>query len=392
LTGNQIDNILPLRGLVRLSGLALEANLISDILPLSQLTNIRLLYLQTNRINDISSLAGLTGLFQPFLNNNHISDISPLLSNTGLATGDEIDLRGNLLTAVSLNTYIPQLQSRGVTVYYDTTPAAASVQVNDGNTITLSTGSSRSNIPVAIKNILNLDAGNGVGAFTFTITWNKDVVRVDTLTGATITGWNITPGTPNNTTGSVTIAGFTGTTADIPGGIASFSATASSRAAGAGGQNPGVAPLGAFAGTELLGVREVAPYLGPTLNATTGVFGVAAVASPAQPGNSTLARLVPKLTGDDLTRYTLTVSFQQVIVATGGANVLEDSAKSLTFRRGDANSNGTVDIFDAMFIAQMVVGNRNASFETPSPQRLLTGSLRGRHKQPPPSALGPEVW
>ena len=391
MTGNQIDNILPLRGLVRLSGLALEANRISDILPLSQLTNIRLLYLQTNRINDISSLAGLTGLFQLFLNNNHISDISPLLSNTGLATGDEIDLRGNPLTAVSLNTYIPQLQSRGVTVYYDTTPAAASVQVNDGNTITLSTGSSRSNIPVAIKNILNLDAGNGVGAFTFTITWNKDVVRVDTLTGATITSWNITPGTPNNTTGSVTIAGFTGTTADIPGGIASFSATASSRA-GAGGQNPGVAPLGAFAGTELLGVREVAPYLGPTLNATTGAFGVATVASPAQPGNSTLARLVPKLTGDDLTRYTLTVSFQQVIVATGGANVLEDSAKSLTFRRGDANSNGTVDIFDAMFIAQMVVGNRNASFETPSPQRLLTGSLRGRHKQPPPSALGPEVW
>lgn len=39
-------------------------------------------------------------------------------------------------------------------------------------------------------------------------------------------------------------------------------------------------------------------------------------------------------------------------------NVPEERSNSLTYRRGDTTNNGTVDIFDAMFIAQALVGNR----------------------------------
>jgi hypothetical protein len=141
------------------------------------------------------------------------------------------------------------------------------------------------------------------------------------------------------------------TQADIPGGVDSFSATASSSA-------PTTGSLGAFAGMELVGVVEVAPYLSPTVDTTTGVFGVASVASPEQPNNSTVTQLKVRLTGDKNTAYTFNLSFSQIIAVSGGANIPEDSAKTLTFKRGDVTGNGTVDIFDAMFIAQYIVGNR----------------------------------
>lgn len=132
-----------------------------------------------------------------------------------------------------------------------------------------------------------------------------------------------------------------GATAVIPGGVGGYSATSS--------------PSG---GIELLGVRGVAPYDGPTFNATTGVFGVASVASPSQPSNATLARLVPRLTGDKDTTCTLNVAFQQILAASGGTNVPEDGSKSLAFRRGNVKVDSQVDVFDAMYIAQCIVGVR----------------------------------
>jgi len=53
------------------------------------------------------------------LSGNQINDVSTLVQNTGLGEGDMIDLRGNPLGADSLNTYIPQLEARGVNVLYD---------------------------------------------------------------------------------------------------------------------------------------------------------------------------------------------------------------------------------------------------------------------------------
>ena len=78
--------------------------------------NLTLLYLYDNQISDISPLAGLTNLTYLALYNNQISDISPLVANAGMNTGDKVDLRNNPLSSQSVNTYIPQLEARGVTI------------------------------------------------------------------------------------------------------------------------------------------------------------------------------------------------------------------------------------------------------------------------------------
>jgi internalin A len=119
LESNQISDITPLSGLTSLTDLYLGSNQISDITSLSGLTSLTDLDLGSNQISDITSLSGLTSLSDLYLDYNQISDIGPLVDNTGLAAGDEVDLRGNPLSAVSLTTYIPQLEARGVTVYYD---------------------------------------------------------------------------------------------------------------------------------------------------------------------------------------------------------------------------------------------------------------------------------
>jgi hypothetical protein len=61
----------------------------------------------------------LTSLTILYLDQNQISDIAPLVSNAGLATGDTVDLRSNPLSPSSVNVYIPALQARGVTVFWD---------------------------------------------------------------------------------------------------------------------------------------------------------------------------------------------------------------------------------------------------------------------------------
>lgn len=86
--------------------------------------------------------------------------------------------------------------------------AATTVEVNSGQTITLATGGSQSGIPLGIKNIPNLGPDNGVGAFTFNLSWNPDVIKVDNFTAGTIANFNIPAGIPDNTRGEVTIAGF----------------------------------------------------------------------------------------------------------------------------------------------------------------------------------------
>ena len=114
---NQISDISPLSSLTNLIQLKLNSNQITDISPLSSLTTINGLYLGNNRITDISPLASLPLLHWLDLKNNQISDISPLVSLTQLTWPD---LTGNPLNATSLNTYIPQLKSRGIRVIFPT--------------------------------------------------------------------------------------------------------------------------------------------------------------------------------------------------------------------------------------------------------------------------------
>jgi Leucine-rich repeat (LRR) protein len=131
---NQISDISPLSGLTSLTSLRLYDNQISDISPLSGLTNLTLLYLSRNQISDISPLSGLTNLTELLLGNNQISDIQPLVDNPGIASGDIVDLRANPLSSTSLDTYVPALEARGVTVYWDYTPPTTPVVTDDGAT------------------------------------------------------------------------------------------------------------------------------------------------------------------------------------------------------------------------------------------------------------------
>ena len=117
---NSISDLSPLVGLTNLIRLNLDQNSISDLSPLSGLTNLIRLDLAYNSISDISPLSSsLTNLIRLLLVGNRISDISPLVANTGLGSGDTVYLSGNPLSITSLNTHIPALQSRGVTVFYE---------------------------------------------------------------------------------------------------------------------------------------------------------------------------------------------------------------------------------------------------------------------------------
>ena len=116
---NIITDVSPLSGLTRLDFLNLQFNSIADVSPLSGLNNLTRLFLGSNIITDVSPLSGLTNLRGLWLEDNDISDVSPLVANTGLGSGDEVFLSGNPLSSTSLNTHIPALESRGVTVHYE---------------------------------------------------------------------------------------------------------------------------------------------------------------------------------------------------------------------------------------------------------------------------------
>ena len=114
-----ITDLTGLEHATNLTLLELGNNFISDISPLKRLTNLTRLDLNNNSISDISPLKGLTNLKYLLLDNNSISDISPLVANTGLGEGDLVEVSENPLNPVSINTHIPTLVDRRVTVHFD---------------------------------------------------------------------------------------------------------------------------------------------------------------------------------------------------------------------------------------------------------------------------------
>ena len=119
LSWNSISDISVLVGLINLTSLDLSGNSISDISSLAGLINLTWLNLNRNNISDISAVAGLTKLTRLYLDRNSISDLSALVPNAGLGSGDTVNVKGNPLSAVSIDTHIPALQGRGVTVEFD---------------------------------------------------------------------------------------------------------------------------------------------------------------------------------------------------------------------------------------------------------------------------------
>ena len=131
LFGNNISDISPVTGLTNLTYLNLVGNNISDISAVAGLTNLTSLGLEGNNISNISPVAGLTNLTLLVLGHNAIEDLSPLVANTGLGEGDEIYVNRNPLNAVSIDTHIPALRSRGVRVAAENLITAVPSQVVD---------------------------------------------------------------------------------------------------------------------------------------------------------------------------------------------------------------------------------------------------------------------
>ncbi len=125
---NSISDVSALSGLTNLQDLSLRNNSISDVSALSGLTSLTRLALRYNNITDVSALSGLIGLRWLYLHDNRISDLAPLIANTGLGSGDRVFVSGNPLSAISINTHIPALQSRGVDVRFGASKPAVEQQ------------------------------------------------------------------------------------------------------------------------------------------------------------------------------------------------------------------------------------------------------------------------
>ena len=130
---NSISDISSLANLTNLTHLALYINSVSDPSPVASLTGLTYLNLAENSISDISALVNLTNLTHLELPFNSISDISSLVANTGVGNSDEVDVRGNPLSYLSIHTHIPALQNRGVTVEFDNRTHPALLKISGDN-------------------------------------------------------------------------------------------------------------------------------------------------------------------------------------------------------------------------------------------------------------------
>jgi hypothetical protein len=129
-----------------------------------------------------------------------------------------------------------------------------------------------------------------------------------------------------------------GNPATPTGGITSYSATATYD----------------VAGVNILQVKGVAPFSSPAFSidnvAGTTTYSASQTGStPQAPLN--VAYLVPKLVGSADDTYNLTMAFTAITTG-GGPAAQQANAVLSNMRRGDAQQNGTVNITDAMFIAQ----------------------------------------
>ena len=135
----RVTDLSPLAGLINLRALRIHGSgSISDISSLARMTNLEVLSLRGEDVSDLSPLSGLTELRQLELRYNSVTDLSPLVANTGMGDGTVITVVGNPLNDASINTHIPALRSRGVTVHNTHIYFPTINPVRVGDTATLS--------------------------------------------------------------------------------------------------------------------------------------------------------------------------------------------------------------------------------------------------------------
>lgn len=116
LSHNNISDLTPFTNLRKLYDVQLNVNNITDIGPLANSINLARLQLRNNHISNLSALAQHALIHMLVLSNNEVSDLSVLVNNLGFADTDTLYITGNPLSETALNTQIPILQTRGVTV------------------------------------------------------------------------------------------------------------------------------------------------------------------------------------------------------------------------------------------------------------------------------------
>ncbi|MFC1933788.1 S8 family serine peptidase, partial [Chloroflexota bacterium] len=122
-----------------------------------------------------------------------------------------IDAAGLATSVVAGNTTISA--TLGEISGNTTLSVTSSVEVNSGETIVLtesgSLGGSLGGILLDIKGIPYNGPSSGISEFILNISWDSSVIEVDNVTAASIAGFDITAGTPNNTLGTANVTGNT---------------------------------------------------------------------------------------------------------------------------------------------------------------------------------------
>ena len=112
LQNNEITDVSALGSLESLGSLHLQNNAITDVSALASLESLTRLFLSGNAISDVSGLGSLQFLERLDLGGNRIADVAPLV---GTSIG-VVGLRGNALSADSVERHVPALRAAGTAV------------------------------------------------------------------------------------------------------------------------------------------------------------------------------------------------------------------------------------------------------------------------------------
>ncbi len=116
-SGNSIADLSPLVTLPRLRHVQVGHNQLTDISPLSQMPLLITLTLRVNALSDLTPLSGLADLHLLDLTQCGITDLTAILDNPGIGPTDSLWLQNNPLSQSAIDTQIPTLEARGVTVF-----------------------------------------------------------------------------------------------------------------------------------------------------------------------------------------------------------------------------------------------------------------------------------
>ena len=112
LSGNAISDVSVLGSLQSLTTLRLSGNAIDDVSALGSLSSLNRLHLGGNSISDATTLIGLAANLELDLSGNQMADVAPLV-DVGFGL---VGLRGNPLSADSIERHVPALRTAGTAV------------------------------------------------------------------------------------------------------------------------------------------------------------------------------------------------------------------------------------------------------------------------------------